>query len=92
MRWKANLILPTMICGFIGFAIAQEPTVAFPKNYSVAFDNDFVSVIRVHYEAHEFIGVHDHSHLPTIYVYVSDSGPVRFEHDENPLSRSQDRL
>jgi hypothetical protein len=68
-------------------AIAQDPTVAFPKNYSLALDNEFVSVIRVHYGPHEHIGVHDHSRFPTIYVYLSDSGQVRFEHDEKPPFR-----
>lgn len=65
-------------------AIAQDPVVAFPKNYSLALYNDVVSVIRVHYGPHERIGVHDHSKFPTIYVYLSDSGSVRFEHDEKP--------
>jgi hypothetical protein len=45
------------------------------------------SVIRVHYGPHERIGVHDHSRFPTVYVYLSPSGPVRFEHDENPPFR-----
>jgi hypothetical protein len=65
-------------------AIAQDPMVAFPKNYSLALDNDVVSVIRVHYGPHERIGVHDHSKFPAIYVYLSDSGLVRFEHDGQP--------
>jgi hypothetical protein len=30
------------------------------------------------------VGVHDHSAFPTIYVYLNDSGPVRFDHDEKP--------
>jgi hypothetical protein len=68
-------------------AIAQDPIVAFPKNYSLALDNEVVSVIRVHYGPHEHIGVHDHSKFPTIYVYLSDSGQVRFEHDEKPPFR-----
>jgi hypothetical protein len=84
MRSKANLFLLAVICGFICSAAAQEPTVAFPKNYSVAFENETVEVIRVHYGPHERIGVHDHSRFPTIYVYLSDSGAVRFEHDEKP--------
>jgi hypothetical protein len=41
-----------------------------------------VSVIRVHYGPHEKLGVHDHSKNPTIYVYLNDAGPVRFEHFE----------
>jgi hypothetical protein len=68
-------------------AIAQDPIAAYPKNYRLALDNDVVSVIRVHYEPHERIGVHDHSKFPTVYVYLSASGPVRFEHDEKPPFR-----
>ena len=68
-------------------AIAQDPIAAYPKNYSLALDNDVVSVIRVHYEPRERIGVHDHSKFPTVYVYLSPSGPVRFEHDEKPAFR-----
>ncbi|MEI9977708.1 MAG: hypothetical protein WDN23_01685 [Edaphobacter sp.] len=65
-------------------ATAQDPVVAFPKNYSIALDNSAVTVIRVHYGPHEHVGVHDHSAFSTIYVYLSDSGPVHFTHDENP--------
>jgi len=59
---------------------AQDPTVAFPKNYRVVMDNPDVDVLRVHYGPHESIGVHDHSGYPTVYVYLNDSGPVRFVH------------
>jgi hypothetical protein len=61
---------------------AQNPVTTFPKNYSLVLDNDAVAVIRVHYGPHEKIGLHDHSKTPTVYVYLSDSGPVRFEHLE----------
>lgn len=67
--------------------IAQDPIAAYPKNYSLALNNDVVSVIRVLYGPHERIGVHDHSRFPTVYVYLSPSGPVRFEHDEKPPFR-----
>ncbi len=63
-------------------ARAQNPVTAFPKNYSLALANSAVAVIRVHYGPHEKIGVHDHSETPTVYVYLSDSGPVRFQHVE----------
>ena len=62
----------------------QDPVVALPKNYSVAFENNLVSVIRVHYAPHERIAVHDHPKFPTVYVYLNGSGPVRFQHDEKP--------
>jgi hypothetical protein len=79
------LLLATAVTACL--AIAQDPIAAYPKNYSLALDNDVVSVIRVHYGAHERIGVHDHSRFPTVYVYLSASGPVRFEHDEKPPFR-----
>jgi hypothetical protein len=81
---KLLLLLPVAIGASACAAIVQDPMVAFPKNYRLALDNDVVSVIRVHYGPHERIGVHDHSKFPTIYVYLSDSGSVRFEHDEQP--------
>jgi hypothetical protein len=66
---------------------AQDPVKAFPKNYSLVLDNKAVAVIRVHYGPHEKVGVHDHSNYPTIYVYLSDSGPVRFQHyEEKPFT------
>lgn len=67
-------------CSFIGRA--QDPLIAYPKNYSVVLDNSAVEVIRVHYGPHEKLGVHDHSKNPTIYVYLNDAGPVRFQHIE----------
>ena len=60
----------------------QDPLRTLPKNYQLAFENDVVRVIRVHYGAHEKLLVHDHPKTPTIYVYLSDGGPVRFKHAE----------
>lgn len=66
-------------------AFAQDPVAAFPQNYRVLLDNDRVHVLRAHYGPHEAIGVHDHSDRPTIYVYLNDSGPVRFVHEPENL-------
>ena len=60
----------------------QDPLRTLPKNYQLAFENDLVRVIRVHYGPHEKLVVHDHPKTPTIYVYLSDGGPVRFKHVE----------
>jgi hypothetical protein len=60
---------------------AQDPTVAFPNNYRKVLENADVLVLRVHYGPHEEVGVHDHSDHPTVYVYLNDSGPVRFVHE-----------
>ena len=61
--------------------LAQDPTVAFPNNYRKVLDNADVEVLRAHYGPHETVGVHDHSDHPTVYVYLDDSGPVRFIHE-----------
>ncbi len=82
--WFRPGLFPLTVAVGAFTAIAQDPIATFPKNYSLALDNDVVSVIHVHYGPRERLGVHDHSKFPTIYVYLSDSGPVRFEHDEKP--------
>jgi len=61
-------------------AYGQDPLRTLPKNYQLAFENDVVRVIRVHYDAHGKLPVHDHPKTPIIYVYLSDAGPVRFKH------------
>lgn len=76
-------LVAAMIAGFRP-AGAQDAVKAFPKNYQLIFENEYVSVIRVHYGPYEKVGVHDHSAFPTVYVYLSDSPPVRFTHDEQP--------
>ncbi|ADV81518.1 hypothetical protein [Terriglobus saanensis] len=77
---KMLAVLLAFVAGFLTIQ-AQDPMKAFPKNYSVIFENSEIQVIHVHYGAHEKIGVHDHSKSPTVYVYLSDSGPVRFSHE-----------
>jgi hypothetical protein len=68
-------------------AFAQNPTSAFPNNYKLLIDNPDVAVLRAHYGPHETVGVHDHSAFSTVYVYLNDSGPVRFSHFEaHPFS------
>jgi hypothetical protein len=74
-----TLSLPILLCAIQ--ALAQDPTVAFPKNYRTVLDNPEVIVLRAHYGPHESVGVHDHSDHPTVYVYLNDSGPVRFVHE-----------
>ena len=66
-------LVPVALC-------AQDPVVTLPKNYQLAFENADVRVVRVTYGPHEKLAVHDHSKAPVIYVYLSDSGPVRFIH------------
>lgn len=53
---------------------------AVDQAYKREFENERVRVTRVHYKAHEIIETHDHPKLPTVYVYLSDSGPIQFIH------------
>jgi hypothetical protein len=79
-----------LMMGFLsafGAAMAQEPVATLPKNYQLIFDNPALAVLHAHYEPHEKVPLHDHSKFPTVYVYLSDSGPVLFSHvEEHPFS------
>lgn len=57
-----------------------EPCAGLPKNYKCEFENERVRVTRAHYAPHEIIESHEHPRLPTVYVYLNTSGPVRFTH------------
>src|SRR5919107_6316362 len=51
-----------------------------PRSYRPEFENARVRVTRVVYQPREKIALHDHPANPTVYVYLRDSGPVRFIH------------
>lgn len=51
-----------------------------PRAYRPEFENARVRVTRVSYAPREKIASHDHPENPTVYVYLRDSGPVRFTH------------
>jgi hypothetical protein len=68
-------------------ARAQDPLTTLPQNYKSILDNSAVEVIRAHYGPHEKVPVHDHTSFSTVFVYLSDSGPVRIDHvEEKPVS------
>ena len=41
---------------------------SLPPNYQTTFENSDIIVMHVHYGAHEFVPMHDHSAYPTVYV------------------------
>jgi hypothetical protein len=53
---------------------------AQPRVYEPEFENARVRVTRVRYAPREKVSTHDHPANPTVYVYLRDSGPVRFIH------------
>jgi hypothetical protein len=58
-----------------------------PRAYRPEFENARVRVTRVRYAPREKIDAHDHPANPVVYVYLRDSGPVRFVHmGEEPFT------
>jgi quercetin dioxygenase-like cupin family protein len=64
-------------------ALAQDPTKVESKHYKLAFENESVQVLNVHYGPHEKSGMHDH---PGGVVVVLTAGHLRFT-DENGRTR-----
>lgn len=56
-------------------AFAQEPTKVEPSHYKLAFENESVQVVNVHYGPHEKSGMHDH---PGGVVVVITGGHLKF--------------
>lgn len=79
--WASRTPLSLFAAGLLW---AQDPLQILPDNYRLVFQNDFLRVLHVHYVPLEKLPIHDHSAKPTVYVYLSDSGPVRFTHVESP--------
>jgi quercetin dioxygenase-like cupin family protein len=55
--------------------LAQDPTKVEPKHYKLAFENESVQVVDIHYGPHEKSGLHDH---PGGVVVVLTAGHLKF--------------
>jgi quercetin dioxygenase-like cupin family protein len=62
-------------------AYAQDPTKVAPEAYKLQFENEWVQVTRVHYGPHARVPLHDHTRWPAAYVYLNNSGPIKFTHE-----------
>jgi hypothetical protein len=60
-----------------GFAL--DPYKLLTRNYSLELENAYVRVSRVKYSG-EPLPEHSHPSIPTVYVYLTDGGPIRFIH------------
>ena len=58
-----------------GIAFAQDPTKVEASHYKLAFENETVQVVDVHYGPHEKSSMHDH---PGGVVVVIHGGHLRF--------------
>ena len=56
-------------------AFAQDATKVEPKHYHVAFENEHVRVVDMHYGPHEKSGMHDHPAGVAVYI---TAGHFRF--------------
>lgn len=74
--WLAAAALASLASG----VSAQDPAKSLPDSYKVAFENDYVKVVRVRYEAGAKLPEHTHPGGTTVYVYLNDSGGVVFSH------------
>ena len=65
---------------FAFIAAAQDPYAILPKNYSLELDNPYVRISRVKYFPGDRLPLHAHPSIPTVYVYLTDGGPIHFVH------------
>jgi hypothetical protein len=84
MRQKRRLFIIGILAtlAMAAHTSAQDGATALRQNYRALLDNDEMQVVHVHYGPHQKLAEHDHSHYPTVYVYLDNSGPVRFIHQE----------
>jgi quercetin dioxygenase-like cupin family protein len=62
-------------CLLIPSALAQDPTKVEPKHYQLAFENEYVQVLNIHYGPREKSALHNH---PGGVVVVLTSGHLKF--------------
>lgn len=70
--------LATLCVGIVAYA--QNPYTLLSKNYSLEFENESVRVSRVRHSPGDRLAEHSHPALPTVYIYLTDGGPIRFTH------------
>jgi quercetin dioxygenase-like cupin family protein len=74
MAFKVGWIVVSVLVAF-GGAFAQDPTKVESSHYKLAFENETVQVVDVHYGPREKSGMHDH---PGGVVVVIHGGHLRF--------------
>jgi hypothetical protein len=79
MRARREFVLALLVSS--AFAQSSAP---LPPNYKPILNNADVLVQRVHYGPHEFVPMHDHPAVTTIYVYLNSSGVVDIAHENGP--------
>jgi quercetin dioxygenase-like cupin family protein len=78
--YQDNISALLLLFAIIRPAVAQDPFTVCPKNYRLEFENDSVRVSRAMFAPGDKLPVHDHPAYPTVFVYLTDGGPIRFTH------------
>src|SRR6266851_7907948 len=78
----SKLIGALFVMGLALAAAAQNPTVVEPTHYKLAFENDKVQVVDVHYGPHEKSAMHDHP--GGVVVYITE-GHLKFTDQDGKL-------
>jgi hypothetical protein len=90
MRIATLVLTASLTCASLHAQIAHHSdfdpnpvpaTAPLPPNYQTILDNPEVLVMHVHYGAHEFVPMHDHPAVATLYVYLNDAGEVDIIHE-----------
>jgi beta-alanine degradation protein BauB len=76
---RRSFCVVSLVLFFSAAVFAQDPTKVEPTHYKLAFENEYVQVVDVHYGPHEKSGLHAH---PGGVVVVITAGHLRFT-DEN---------
>jgi hypothetical protein len=78
--YQDNVSHLLLILAAIGPALAQDPFTVAPKNYRMEFENEWVRVSRAMFFPGDKLPVHDHPANPTVFVYLTNGGSIRFTH------------
>ncbi len=76
---SSSFCVASLVLFFCAVVFAQDPTKVEPTHYKLAFENEYVQVVDVHYGPHEKSGLHAH---PGGVVVVLTAGHLKFT-DEN---------
>ncbi len=79
----SKLFLAVVLVCLAVQAAAQDPTKVEPKHYKLAFENEYVQVVDVHYGPHEKSALHDH---PGGVVVVLTAGHLRFTDEKGKVT------
>ena len=75
--------MPLLFPWLLQLLLFQDPYRIAPANYTLELDNEWVRVSRARFQPGEKLSAHSHPALPTIYIYLTDGGPMRFAHSRN---------